>query len=188
MRIRRRDEQSAVTPFDPVDAALVRELLESTPDALVVVDGAGRIVLVNGQAERLFGYARSELMGEQVELLVPSALRDEHRRHRERFVADPKPRPIVCVEGQRKDGSRFAMDISLSPLRTETGTVVASLIRDVTEREQAAAELGHSESLFRGLLESAPDAIASEALASGMALLPSCDGQLCRPFQVSSTR
>jgi PAS domain S-box-containing protein len=159
VRIRRRDEQSAVTPFDPVDAALVRELLESTPDALVVVDGAGRIVLVNGQAERLFGYSRSELMGEQVEILVPSALRDEHRRHRDRFVADPKPRPIVCVEGQRKDGSHFAMDISLSPLRTETGTVVASLIRDVTEREHAAAELGHSESLFRGLLESAPDAI-----------------------------
>jgi PAS domain S-box-containing protein len=159
VKLRRRERQSAVSPFDAVDTALVRELLESTPDALVVVDGAGSIVFVNAQAERLFGYVRSELIGTQVELLVPTELRDEHRRHRETFAAAPKPRPIVCVEGQRKDGSRFAMDISLSPLRTETGTVVASLIRDVTERDQVAAELRRSESLFRGLLESAPDAI-----------------------------
>jgi PAS domain S-box-containing protein len=146
-------------PLDLADVKLVDELLESTADALVVVDPKGRIVLVNNRTETLFGYSRAELIGEAVELLVPVDLRERHLELRKAFVAAPKPRPMVCVEGRRKDGSQFPIDISLSPLRSESGVLVASLIRDVTEREQIATELRRNESLFRGLLDSAPDAI-----------------------------
>jgi PAS domain S-box-containing protein len=159
VRLRRSAKQPAAATLDADGATLVQALLESTPDALVVVDTEGRIVLANAHAEQLFGYARSELIGEPVELLVPTELRDRHSEHREAFTSAPRPRPIVCVEGQRKDGTRFAMDISLSPLRTDTGALVASLIRDVTDRDEVALQQQRSESLFRGLLESAPDAI-----------------------------
>ncbi|TDR39224.1 PAS/PAC sensor signal transduction histidine kinase [Tahibacter aquaticus] len=135
--------------------ARFKDLLESIPDGIVVVSRAGTIVLCNRQAERLFGYEGGELQGRPIETLLPPASRDAHVAHRSIYFADPGPRAMgreIELFGLRKNGTDFPVEISLSPIETEDGTLVISAIRDISDRKKAELK-------FRGLLESAPDAI-----------------------------
>ena len=132
-----------------------RSLLESAPDAIVVVKPNGEIMLVNSQTEKLFGYDRFELLEKPVELLIPESFHPKHLEHRTSYFEKPQVRPMgvgLKLHGLRRDGSKFPVEISLSPLKTEDGMQVIATIRDVTERKRADEK-------FRGLLESAPDAI-----------------------------
>ncbi len=153
---------------DVTDAATIRDvtqrkaaeskfrgLLEAAPDAIVGVDSSGRIVLVNAQTEALFGYAREELIGQLVEVLVPESMRATHPARREGYFAEPRTREMgegLDLVARRKDGSEFPVEISLSSIETEDGILVSAAIRDVTERKRAAAR-------FQGLVEAAPDAM-----------------------------
>jgi len=127
----------------PIADSRYRRLLEAAPDGIVEVDGSGRIVLVNSQAERMFGYRREELLGKTVEMLMPERFRGRHPAHRERYCAHSVIRPMgsgLDLRAVRADGTEFAVDINLSPFEGETGGVVC-VIRDVTDRRLAEEQI-----------------------------------------------
>ena len=121
-----------------------RALLESAPDAMVIVDRRGHITLVNAQAEKLFGYRREEPIGQSVGELIPESARARHRQHQKVYLKDATTRAMghdLELRGRRKDGTEFPVEISLSPLETDQGQLVMSAIRDVTDRKLAEAQL-----------------------------------------------
>ena len=149
-------------------------LIEAAPDAIVIVDAEGRIAIVNSQTERIFGYQRSELIGQPVELLLPQELRAVHTKHRAAYTAAPRTRPMgsgLSLSARRRDGSTFPVEISLSAIQTENGRLVTSVIRDITERRQAEESLARQASQLRAqadLLDLAHDAIIVRDLNSAI--------------------
>ncbi len=143
MPIRYTGVDCVLTSFHDISALTVaqsqfRDLLEVAPDAMVIADRSGTIQIVNQQTERMFGYARAELLGKPVETLIPERYRD-HAKHRDGFWNDPRVRAMgsgVELFGRRKDGSEFPVEVSLSPLETASGYLVTSAIRDITERKR----------------------------------------------------
>ncbi|HEX6174208.1 MAG TPA: PAS domain S-box protein [Candidatus Binatia bacterium] len=129
---------------------LFRSLLESAPDAMVIVDAQGMITLVNSQTERLFGYERKELLGKPVEHLVPARFRERHQDHRGLFAKNPHVRPMgtgMELFAVRRDGSEFPVEISLSPIATGRELLMSAAIRDITERKRAERLLQEKERL-----------------------------------------
>jgi PAS domain S-box-containing protein len=138
-------------------------LLEAAPDAMVCVDAQGRIALVNAQAERLFGYARADLVGQPVEILVPDQARARHPEHRAAYLADPRPRPMGAgqeLAARRSDGTTFPAEISLSAIDTDEGTLITAAIRDVTERRLAAQTAAQ----LASIIQSSQDAVVGRTL------------------------
>ncbi len=129
-------------------ASKAQALLETAPDAMVIVNASGQIVLVNAQTEQLFGYKKSELLGQDVEMLLPGQLGQKHIKHREAFFKNPKARPMgtgMELLGQKKSGGQFPIEISLSPFKAEEGTLVSAAIRDITVQKAAEAALRWSQ-------------------------------------------
>ncbi|MBA3481622.1 MAG: PAS domain S-box protein, partial [Pirellulales bacterium] len=144
--------------------ASFRRAVESAPNAMVMMDQQGFITLVNQQTENLFGYSRRELLGQPVELIVPSRFRDAHPGYRAQFFAEPAIQAMGGgrdLFGQRKDGSEFPIEIGLNPIESEEGSFVLSAIVDITDRRKATELLQRSESRKAAVLESALDAIVT---------------------------
>ncbi len=124
--------------------AYFRNLLESAPDAMIIIDENGKIAIANAQAVTMFGYAREEMLGQTIEMLLPERIRERHGSHRQEFAADPKLRRMgegLELVARRRDGGEFPVEISLSPVQTDGHRFVSSVIRDVTERKRMEDEI-----------------------------------------------
>lgn len=134
--------------MEPISAVRAARMLEVAPDAMILVDGDGKIVLVNFGVEQLFGYSRDELVGRPIEMLVTDAARARHTGVRDHYMADPTTRHLGSrfdLWGRRKDGSQVPVEIALSPMADEDGVFVVAAVRDVTDRRAAAQQLKDSE-------------------------------------------
>lgn len=139
-----------------LDGALAWALIEASPDGVVVVDGAGVVVLVNHQLERMFGYERAQLVGHPVETLLPVAQRDAHAGHRMRYVSSPHVRPMgqaMELWGRRADGAEFPVEVSLSPCQSAQGQLVIATVRDMTARRDAEQHMRNVNLLLDGISE-----------------------------------
>lgn len=139
--------------------ARFRGLLDSAPDAVIIVDDQGLITLVNAQTEQWFGYDRDELVDRPIEVLIPKRFRDAHESHRQDYIHSPTIRPMgmnLDLAGRRKDGSEFPVEVSLSPLHTEQGLLVTSIIRDITTRKQAEEAQHQVQARYQDLVNNLP--------------------------------
>lgn len=141
--------------IEPLPSQVATELLQASSEATVVADANGGIVFVNREAEILFGYSADEMLGQKIEILMPKTHRKKHLQQRSAYKKAPRARPIVAgldLHGRRKNGEHFRAEISLTPVETDAGLLVASVIREINATNE-------SEAYFRTLLESAPDAM-----------------------------
>jgi PAS domain S-box-containing protein len=151
-----------------------RGLLEAAPDAMVVVNQAGEIVLLNVQAEKQFGYSRDELIGQKVKNIIPKGFAERLIADNLRPAADALAQQIgtgIELNGRRKDGSEFPIEIMLSPLESTEGILITAAIRDISVRKAAEKHLAQMEGRYRGLLEAAPDAMVVVNQAGEIVLL-----------------
>jgi PAS domain S-box-containing protein len=138
-----------------------RELIDAAPDGFVVVDRGGKILVVNVQAERMFGYPRSEMLGQPVEMLIPGRFRPNHPQHVHRYTSEPRTRPMgsgLELFGRRRDGSEFPVEISLSPIQATDGMLVAAAIRDVSDRKRIEGEARRANAFLLSAVDSIHDA------------------------------
>ena len=138
------------------EKALFEQLFEASPDGNIVVDEQGRIVMLNQRSAKMFGYATDELIGQNIEILVPDARRVDHQQYREGYLRSPSPRSMALrqslqleLAAQRKDGSTFPVEITLNPVRSESSLYILSIVRDVTERKQREREAQQQNELVR---------------------------------------
>jgi diguanylate cyclase (GGDEF)-like protein/PAS domain S-box-containing protein len=153
----------AVIDFEMYDLGLASGFIETAPDAVVIFDAEGVIIMVNAQSEELFGYPRESLLGQHVEMLVPELLRSLDRAHRANLLEDPSNREArdgIDTHGVHSDGTEFSVEISIGSLETKRGTLFTSFIRDVSERRRLEVEAAH----FRSVVESSQDAIIGKNL------------------------
>jgi PAS domain S-box-containing protein len=151
-----------------------RGLLEAAPDAMVVVNVAGEIVLLNVQAEKQFGYSRHELIGQKVKNIIPEGFAERIIADGTRSAAEALAQQIgtgIELIGRRKDGSQFPIELMLSPLDSSEGILVTAAIRDISVRKAAETHLAQMEGRYRGLLEAAPDAMVVVNVAGEIVLL-----------------
>src|SRR5271169_2453035 len=151
-----------------------RGLLEAAPDAMVVVNQSGDIVLLNVQAEKQFGYRRDELLGQKVKNLIPEGFAERLIADGTRSAAEALAQQIgtgIELIGRRKDGSEFPIELMLSPLESAEGILVTAAIRDISVRKAAEKYLAQMEGRYRGLLEAAPDAMVVVNQAGEIVLL-----------------
>jgi formate hydrogenlyase transcriptional activator len=142
------------------DTHLFERLYESLPDGVVLTDAHGKILRINAQAEKLFGYSRAELFGQPVEMLIPERFRAAHIAQRHAYHDDPRLRPMGAgleLYGRRKDGTEFPVDIMLSPVDMHEGPRVIAVVRDITERKRAEDALRQSEERLRAIVETVQD-------------------------------
>ena len=176
------ESDSSLAVVSVGEALLSTDFLETLPDAMVAVDRNGTIVQANSQTQKLFGYSRGELIGRNIDILVPERYRRQHQHHREAYGEAPKTRRMgadLDLYGRRRDGSEFPVEISLSPILTEKGAFVLSAIRDISDRKRIAEELrraneelhrrtigqlGEYRSRLAAIIDSSEDAIIAKNL------------------------
>lgn len=144
---------------NPLESEIVRSLAEAAPDGLLLVDADRQILFVSKRALELFGYTQDELRGQPVEILVPEGKRDGHVIHHQNFAASPRFRPMgtgLTLQARRRDGSLFPVEITLSPVSTESGKFTAAAVRDISDRLASERALREAEELFRTTFDAAP--------------------------------
>jgi len=140
-----------------------RDLIDAAPDGVIVCDETGLIVLVNAETERMFGYSRDELLGQQIDVLVPDRVRSQHGRHVAGYTGVPRLRPMgigLELTGRRKDGTEIPVEISLSPIRTSNGLLVTAGIRDVTDRRKLERDNRRANAYLVSAVDSVREAFA----------------------------
>jgi PAS domain S-box-containing protein len=171
MKLMPEETRQAVQAEQVGSEAQLRSFFEAAPQAILAVSSQGSIVLVNQRTEQMFGYTREELLGQNLELLLPERYRETHKRHRKSYFAEPRVRAMgtgMDLSGRRKDGSEFSIEIGLSYVKTDQGTLALGLVSDITERKRSAdqlarvnADLRSREAQLRSYLEAASQAIVA---------------------------